>query len=102
MQLAEFFADPGRAQMYRQWRADERTKVILDSLRETVLPAGLPPAQRTGEHALYYAGFTDGCQVAVTALCDLETTLALLAKQREELRKLVPDYGALRLIDQES
>lgn len=99
MTLKTFMSDPVRADMYRAWAAREDTKAIVKQLSDVFKPIGLPPAMKTGDAALYYAGFTDSYFLWIAGLTQLEEYVAA----QQEIRAFsdfmkAPDYGAAQEI----
>lgn len=69
------------------------TKELLGMARNIFTAGGLPLAQRTGSHALYYAGNIDGRSEIISFLEGIQDFLnSQIAMAKAQ--GLIPDYGA--------
>ena len=92
MTIAEFFADPKRTQLYRDWLGRPDTGALMDLCRANFVPMGLPPGQRTGEQALYYAGCIDTAAAVLGFLTSMDGVVKL-QRHIEQVNALTSDYG---------
>lgn len=94
--VSEFVSSPEAMAQYRAWLELPMTSVVRRLLAGAFAPPGLAAESRTGDSALYYAGYQDACAEILRAFGDLARLAASTAGQKS----LVMDYGAGEILEQ--
>lgn len=92
--ISDFVKSPELQKLYQEWLTSPMTKTVVEMLSALCAPAGLPLADRTGEKALYYAGWTSGQAYLLTLMGSFPTAMVQQIKDTQQLAGLETSYGS--------
>ena len=92
--LAQFVENPESLTSYKSWLSQPMTQEMLELAKSLAEPAPLPEKQRTGEQALYHAGYFAGAYAIYKMLANLDEFVEQqLTMARAEGLLKETDYG---------